>query len=141
MPGMAFLNWKTDFELGIPEFDGQHKHLVAIMNRLHDEMKKGAPAHALHAILADLINYTRTHFRDEELAMQQSGYPRLQQHRNEHEELTASVLRFQKDLEEGRIALSIQLLNFLKVWLRDHIQDSDRAYSPHLRSRMKTTAV
>lgn len=126
---MAFLDWKPEFESGAPAFDRPHQRLVAIINRLHDELKMGASADALQAILAGLIQQTHAHFRDEESALQQSGYPRLREHHREHEELTATLIHFQKDMEKGRITLSIQLLNFLKAWLRDHIQGSDQASS------------
>lgn len=130
---MAFLDWKPEYELNVPQFDRQHQRLVAIMNRLHDEMKRGAPKQALHAILGDLISYTRTHFNEEERAMELARYPRLADHRREHAELTNTVARFQQNLEAGRVALSVQLLSFLKAWLRNHILSSDMDYSKHLR--------
>jgi hemerythrin-like metal-binding protein len=134
MSGMAFLEWKHDFDLDLPAIDRQHRRLVEILNQLHDAMIKGAPAAALHKILDDLVAYTQSHFRDEEREMQKAGYPRLPEHRREHAELTSTVLRFQQDLAAGRVALSVQLLGFLKAWLREHIQKSDKAFAAHMLS-------
>jgi len=131
---MAFLEWKSEFALDLPDIDRQHKRLVDILNRLHDAMIQGAPPASLHQILNDLISYTRSHFVDEERAMERARYPQLAAHRREHEELTEKVLRFQQDLRDGRVALSVQLLGFLKSWLRDHIMKTDKAYTAHLLS-------
>ena len=132
---MAYLDWKPEYAVGVPDIDRQHQRLVSLINRLHGEMKRGAPKEALEGVLRSLVDYTRTHFRDEERAMEQARYPGLAGHRREHEELTRTILRFQDDLQAGRVALSIQLLNFLKAWLRDHILKSDQAYAPSLRAR------
>lgn len=126
---MAFLKWEDRYSVKVPEMDRQHQHLVGIINRLHDEMTQGAPPEALAAILKDLIRYTQVHFRREEELMAAAAYPSLDRHKREHQDLTNQVLQFQSDLEAGRLALSISLLNFLKSWLRDHIVRSDTGYA------------
>jgi hemerythrin len=129
---MAFLKWEDRYSVKVPEMDRQHQHLVGIINRLHDEMTQGAPPEALAAILKDLIRYTQVHFRREEELMASAGYPSLDRHKREHQDLTNQVLQFQSDLEAGRLALSISLLNFLKSWLRDHIVRSDTGYAEYV---------
>lgn len=129
---MAFLKWEARFSVKVPEMDRQHQHLVGIINRLHDEMARGAPPESLAAILKDLVRYTQVHFRREEELMAAAGYPALGRHRAEHQDLTNQVLQFERDLEAGKLALSIALLNFLKAWLKDHISRSDSGYADYV---------
>lgn len=131
---MAFLEWRSDFDLGLEDIDAQHKRLVTLINSLHDSMALGAPQEDLADILQDLVQYTRIHFSYEEDFLRGQHYALLPKHMREHEELAAQVTRFRKDFCAGRIALSIPLLNFLKTWLREHILQSDRAYAVSLRA-------
>lgn len=131
---MAFLEWKPEFSVGVVEFDMQHRQLVSLINRLHDAMLQGAPAASLRPILRELVNYTKHHFDREELAMRTAGYPGYAAHRQQHEQLADQVFEFAQRFESGRVALSIELMNFLKEWLTKHILGSDKAYAPHLAS-------
>ena len=67
--------------------------------------------------------------------MRQNGYPDLPKHQEEHAALTRQVLQFQTDFQAGRVTMTVQLLNFLKNWLEQHIQGSDKAYAPCLKAK------
>ena len=73
------------------------------------------------------------HFAHEERLMRLHDYPEFEQHKEQHEALTHQVVDFQADFQGGRVAMSVQLLQFLKDWLEKHIQGSDLAYAPHLK--------
>ena len=66
--------------------------------------------------------------------MEQANYPEFTKHKAEHDELTRKVLAFQSDYDAGRIAMSVELLHFLKHWLTHHISESDHAYAPFLKA-------
>jgi hemerythrin len=93
------------------------------------------PESALGQILNRLVQYTQTHFSHEERLMRMHGYPELAAHKAEHDALARHVLEFQADFTQGRIAMSVQLLQFLKDWLEHHIKGSDQKYSPFLQSK------
>jgi hemerythrin len=127
--------WNQKYSVGITSIDAQHQNLFAIAHELHAAMSAGQGKSALSRLLDRLVQYTAVHFVHEERLMRQCDYPNLEEHRREHEKLTAQVVDFQKEYQAGRITLTVQLLQFLKGWLEHHIQESDHAYAPHLKSR------
>jgi len=126
--------WKAEYSVGIGSIDGQHQNLFASARELYQAMNAGQGKAALARILDRLVQYTVVHFAQEERLMEECGYPDLQKHRQEHEALTKKVLAFQADYEYGRVAMSVQVLQFLRGWLEHHIQAEDKAYAPYLKA-------
>jgi hemerythrin-like metal-binding protein len=126
--------WKPQFSVGIKSIDGQHQNLFAIARELYGAMSSGQGKQAVGQILSRLAHYTAIHFAHEERLLQTSNYPGLAKHKLEHQRLTERVQAFQADFEAGRVALSVQLLQFLRDWLEHHIQTEDTAYAPHLKA-------
>jgi hemerythrin-like metal-binding protein len=62
-------------------------------------------------------------------------YPEFAEHKAQHEALKAQVVKFQQDFESGRAAITVQLLQFLRTWLQQHIQGSDLKLAPYLKQR------
>ena len=67
--------------------------------------------------------------------MEEHDYPGLAQHKAEHEALTKQVLAFQAELQSGRASMTVQVLQFLKNWLEQHIKVSDRAFAPCVKEK------
>jgi hemerythrin len=126
---MPLLIWNPRFSVGIESFDSQHKRLINLVNQLHEAMMKGKAEDALHRVLHELVEYTKTHFAAEERFMQSHGFSGYLAHKTEHDKLTKQVVDFQREFLEGKIALSISLLSFLKTWLTEHIMGTDKKYS------------
>ena len=127
--------WKDSYKVGIAKIDAQHYTLVSLLNKLHQAMMEGKDRAALTGILDDLIGYTKIHFGTEEQLMQKNSYPGFAKHRAEHASLANKVLAFRRDFQAGKVALSIELMRFLKDWLKSHILGSDMQYSPFFRER------
>jgi hemerythrin len=127
--------WRDEFSVQIGSVDAQHRVLFGLADELYTAMSVGKSQLALSHILNRLVQYTRTHFAHEERLMRLHGYPELAAHKAEHDALTSKVLAFEADFSQGRIAMSVELLQFLKVWLEHHIQGSDQKYSLSLRSK------
>jgi hemerythrin len=124
---MPFVEWTEKLAVGIPEIDDQHKELINILNRLHSAMTEGKGKTVLKDTLADLADYTVTHFYTEERYMARYRYPKLAEHRVEHEAFVAKVKKFQNDFDAGHAAMSIDLMKFIKDWLVNHITITDIA--------------
>lgn len=118
--------------VGVKEVDAQHKHLVSLLNQLHKAMGQGHSKDVLGGVLDSLVRYTQAHFMAEEKLMEQSKYPDLAAHKREHVELTEKVLEFQQSFTAGRIALGVEVMQFLGSWLQGHIRGSDKKYVPFL---------
>ena len=130
---MALLTWNDEkYSVGVKELDGQHKKLVDTLNLLHEGMMKGQAQSVTGPLLMKLVDYTRDHFAAEEKIFATTRYPQAARHKNEHVELTRQVVDFVGRYDRGEIALNVQLLNFLRDWLTNHILKEDKEYGPWL---------
>jgi len=125
---MALLTWNDSYSVGVNALDGQHTGLF----ELHAAMMKGQAKSLTGPILKRLIEYTQEHFTAEEAMMEATKYPRLAQHRAKHRELTHQVVEFTGRFDRGEIALSPEILTFLRDWLTVHIMQEDQRYGPWL---------
>jgi hemerythrin len=127
---MPLLTWNDNLSVGVHSIDSQHSTLLAILNELYDAMMKGHAKEVTGPLLDKLIKYTRNHFSTEEAMMADAKYSGLAAHRREHERLTRQVEEFAARFKKGECTVTIDLLHFLRNWLTNHIQQSDKAYGP-----------
>lgn len=128
--------WSDAYSVNLHTIDSQHKNLFRLAGDLHRAMLAGEAKNVLSQLLDRLVQYTVVNFSYEERLMQESGYPQFQAHKKlEHDNLTRRVLQFQEDFQEGRIALAVGLLQFLKSWLQHHIMESDNKYAPYVKAK------
>jgi hemerythrin len=128
--------WREAYSVHIPQIDGQHQQLIGLINQLHAAMLQGNGAQTLGNILDDLVRYATGHFAYEESMLQQRGYPELAAHRAEHQRLIAQVYQLQKDFRSGKLLMTMQVMQFLKEWLANHILTRDMQYAKEVaRSR------
>ncbi len=132
---MAFINWSDDLSTGIKAFDEQHKKLIGLVNDLHSSMTQGKGRDVLNRILADLVNYTKTHFASEEEMMTRHKYMGYLKHKIEHDRLTGQAGELLKKSESGEPVMSVQVMDFLKGWLENHILKTDKQYGPYLNGK------
>lgn len=126
---MALIEWSPSLSVGIAEIDVQHKQLVAQINQLHDAMLAGKGKDAVAPVLRELGRYVGTHFACEEKYMQQFKYPKFPEHKAQHVELTNKAKDLITKFEAGQVALSTDLMNFLRDWLSNHIKGTDKGYT------------
>lgn len=132
---MSLFAWSSDYSLGHGTIDGQHKRLFELGNELHTAMTQGKGKGALSETLNNLVAYTKTHFADEEHLMVTHHYPDYAAHKAAHDALTTRVIEFQQEFEAGRVGMTIELLQFLRDWLRTHIGETDRKVAVFLKSK------
>ncbi len=131
---MSLIDWKSSYSVNVPEFDAQHRRLIALINDLHEAMIAGKAKETLGQILNGLVGYTKVHFAAEEKLLAARAYPDLAAHKSEHDKLTAKAVQLQSDFHGGRTSLSIGVMTFLKTWLEGHILGSDKKYGVFLAS-------
>jgi len=100
-----------------------------MINELDEAMKKGKGKNILAKIINDLISYTSTHFKTEEKYFDQFGFPKAASHKKEHSAFVQQVSDFKKGFNNGKLALSVDIMNFLSDWLKKHINGTDKEYS------------
>lgn len=132
---MSLIKWEDRYSVKISKFDQQHQQLVNMINQLYEAMKVGKGQVELGKILDELVDYTRRHFSSEEALMLKHAYPQYTEHKESHDRLTQQVMDYKNQYKEGKIGLSVQMMNFLKEWLVNHILDEDKAYTNFFESK------
>ena len=133
--GTVVFPWKDAYNVGIPQVDSQHKGLVKLINDLHSGMQAGKTKEVLGGIIDELIRYTERHFKDEEAMLRLRGYSKLAAHHAIHQDLTRQVVELRDKFQTSKLALSIEVMQFLKNWLANHILTHDQAYAKELSAR------
>ncbi len=126
---MSLIEWSDSLSVNVAEIDRQHKKLVSMLNFLHDAMKTRKTGDVLGKTIADLITYAAKHFETEENYFAKYNYPDAAAHKKEHDDFVKEVTDFKKGYDEGRMMLSIDILRFLKDWLSNHINGTDKKYT------------
>jgi len=126
---VAFIEWKEGFSVGLPDIDQQHRRLLAIINRLHDAMKTGSARAQIIGVVDELVAYTHEHFTYEERLMIAAKYPGVREHIRKHRAMTAQVAAYCEKVRHDKASTPLQLMEFLKGWLSNHILHTDMDYS------------
>ena len=124
--------WNNTYMVGIPSIDAQHKTLFQIAGQLHQAMTTGKGSSVIGTSLDRLLDYTKAHFADEERLLRQNKYPDFAAHRAKHVVFTTQIADFATKFRAGQGAITIEVLQFLRNWLVDHIKGTDRKYVPYL---------
>ena len=135
---MVLISWDESLSVNVQEIDNQHQKIVKMINKLHDAMRQGKGKDVLGKIINNLVKYTQIHFQTEEKYFAKFDYPNAETHKKEHQNFVKKVIEFREDFESGRLGLTIQVMNFLRDWLTNHIQGSDKKYSKFFNERSLT---
>lgn len=129
---MNIFSWKDSLSVNVREIDNEHKQLVDTLNALYVAMNERRAKGAIGEILNRLAEYTITHFKNEEKLMTRRSFPGYNEHHEEHEAFKAKVADFMAGYKSGKIMLSLEVMNFLKDWLNNHILGQDKEYGRFL---------
>jgi len=131
---METINWRDEFSVGVEVIDGQHKKLLAMINRLIDERKVLTDPKTIAELLTAMTDYAEEHFRAEEFLMAEYGYDKKTLQEAQHRAFIVKTQEFcQAGL--GPNILSEALLDYLGSWLVNHILTEDMQYKPFFRSK------
>lgn len=132
---MSFFNWKDDYNTGIDIMDEQHKKLVLLLDELYTSIQSGKGHQVLFDILIGLSEYSIDHFTTEEKLMREYGFKDIQKHSVEHQKLINDLNDFNNKYISGNTSLPVQLTDYLKDWLTNHILKTDMVLAEFLISK------
>jgi hemerythrin len=126
------MDWSDRFALGIDLMDQQHQVLFRLIDQLAKAIQDGNPDQELKLIFGRLSEYTLTHFAAEEALMAQHGYPADQDHIENHRSLVHALSDLVIKAQEGEPLVPLKAMNFLRQWLYEHIDGTDRQFAAFL---------
>jgi len=129
---MALMEWTAALQLGLDDIDAQHKKLVDTINQLDDAMGAGQEMQVLGDILGHLLTYAKSHFEYEENMLKENNYKAYPAHKAEHDAVIEKLGFMHQAYIANQAPDNQQVLMFLKIWLEDHIMETDKAYLPCL---------
>lgn len=76
-----------------------------------------------------------TNFKLEEDLMEEHGYPDFEAHKGQHDQMISNVEVYLRDYEKHGSKTLDKMAVYLRLWLIQHINDTDRKYVPHLHEK------
>ena len=131
---MPLIQWSEDLAIGFDLIDKQHKVLVDMINELYDAMMEIKGQEALRKVVNRMVEYATIHFMVEEKWMSEFNFEGFAEHKKIHEDFTQKAVDLKTQLSEEGFVLSLEVLNFLRDWLINHIKGTDRKYISCFRS-------
>lgn len=125
-----FIKWSDeDYSVGIKTIDDQHKELVKYINLIYQSLLDRNTKEVTAEVLQKLEDYAKFHFGFEERNFRMIGYDLIDEHIAEHRAFTDKVKEFKEAMLKGHDVV-FSITNYLRDWLRNHIQKEDRKYAP-----------
>lgn len=122
------LVWNADLATGVRQIDLQHQELIELINELEITHESGQDALALAEVLPRLTNYALFHFGTEEGLMAKVAVNTSfsLHHLSEHRQFAEKVTQMKAQPGADSAQTVVQLLDYLKSWLLEHIMKTDK---------------
>jgi len=130
---MSFVDWSASYTVNSAILDEQHQKLFKIINDLHEAVFSRKGREFVSTTIRELVEYTKTHFAEEERQMEAHAFPGLREHKLAHRKLIGTVMEIEQRYNQGAGAISGDVIGFLvSDWLLKHILNMDKQYAPYL---------
>lgn len=120
-------SWKPQYSVNHSGLDAQHKELFRLAAQVYGLDASAATKTKIRELLHGFYGYMQKHFTEEEAYMEAIGYPGIQEHRTQHQEIIDSlngIIKKSHDLKEIRSSMRMMV----RVWLVEHIMQHDMQY-------------
>ncbi len=131
------MKWYEDLSVGNAAVDAQHKKLFEIVDELTDACNQKKGKEEVGKTLTFLLDYTKTHFKDEEKLMMQNTYPNFTAHKKLHDDFTNEVSNIVTDYQKNgaSVPVVLKILNQTNNWLLNHILKMDKEMGKYIKSK------
>lgn len=133
---MAYFDWNERYRVGIASIDAQHQQLFGLVSEFYEAIRQKQTERAMSDLLNGLVEYARTHFLAEETYFKQYHYPLAANHIARHSEFIDKIMEFQTRLLAKQLLIPLELAEFMKTWLTQHVLGEDQQYAPFLQRHL-----
>ena len=125
-----------DMETGVDKIDTQHRELVDRINDVLAMGEKSISKEVTKKTLDMLGDYIVKHFNDEEALQKQSGYPKYDLHREQHQFYFNEFQKLKNEfIENGHsMKFTLDLNNSIIGWIVKHIRSVDLEFGKYYNS-------
>ncbi len=122
------IEWNEKYSVGISLIDGEYKEFIDMINKVLVTKEQNDKPEEVREVLYEMIKYAINHFATEEARMIKFNFPEYQLHRNEHLDFTDKAVAYINKVINDDYQVAYEILEYLKRWLVNHIQETDRKY-------------
>ena len=122
------IEWDDKYSVGISKIDDEHRQFIDIINMAIATNESSDNSGELREVLYRITKYALNHFSTEENYMIEFNYPEYQYHKEEHHDFSRKVIEYCERVNKGDSQFADIILEYLKRWLINHIQVTDRKY-------------
>ena len=122
------IEWDDKYSVGISGINDEHRQFIDIINMAIATNESSDNPGELREVLYRIIKYAINHFSTEENYMIVFNYPEYQYHKEEHHDFSRKVIAYCERVNDDDSQISNEILEYLKRWLINHIQVTDRKY-------------
>ena len=119
------IEWKDEYQTGIPLVDDSHRELVDLINRLYEHLQTGRSGATVVDFLGELYATVKTHFVEEEEIMNSLKYDEVEHHSHEHEKLLDEICEIMFAYQDGVVDDIQSLAGRLDDWFSTHFHTQD----------------
>ena len=123
----TLVGWKPELSVKNDKIDSQHKRLFDLLDNFYKSFVKKEHEDKIGEILQELKKYTIYHFDTEERAFQKYSFPNINTHLQKHSEFRNKISELIKKYETDKTAITYELMSFIRKWLVEHIEFTDKA--------------
>lgn len=117
------------YSLDMPEMDETHREFLALLNLLVE-----AKGHEFEKLFLQLFEHTEQHFAREKELMQETGFPAIGEHTDEHQRILGELNQVKRKVTKGATGFArAYVKDRLPEWFRLHIATMDSALAAHLK--------
>lgn len=124
------LKWNDEYSTGIPLIDAQHKQLFEIGNSAIELLNNYTRLNKypeIVQIVEDLFQYTKYHFKCEEIYMLENNYAGYSNQKVEHDNFIKKLDSYNLyKLDSNHDKYIMELILFVFNWILDHILKKDK---------------
>ncbi len=130
-----FMTFTAQLSVGYSAIDEQHIRWIDLINAVYNSLSAGSSKDKLGKVLKDLVDYTVWHFGFENKMMTNYNYPEKDSHTKLHRDFIAEIKKLESRYDSGEEIMGVNVLEFLKDWLSNHIMKVDTKLGAFLESK------
>lgn len=131
----SFMKFTSALSVGYNAIDEQHIRWIDLINAVYNSLASGSSKTTLGKVLKDLVDYTVWHFGFENKMMTEYNYPDKESHMKLHKDFIAEIKKLESRYDSGEEIMGVNVLEFLKDWLSNHIMTIDTKLGAYLESK------